>query len=75
MIEVKGRQERRGKQLLNDLKRMRGYCELNEALYHSMDNSLGIGYGPVVRIRNELIYTVSTARVQIHVPLKLSHVI
>jgi hypothetical protein len=50
-IDVTGRQGRRPKQLLDDLKKMRGYWKLTE---ESLDCTLwktrfGRGYGPVVR--------------------------
>jgi len=49
-IEVKRRQGRRRKKLLDDLKDMRGYCQLKEeALDHTMwRNRFGRGFGPVV---------------------------
>ena len=44
-----GRQERRHKQLLDDLKVMRGWKLKNEALYRTVENSFGRGFGLVVR--------------------------
>jgi hypothetical protein len=43
-----GRRGRRPKQLLDDLKETRGYCELKEAL-----GSFGRVYGPVTRQATE----------------------
>jgi hypothetical protein len=50
-IEVKGRQGRRRRKLLDDLKERRGYSYLKEeALDRSMWRaSFGRGFGPVVR--------------------------
>jgi hypothetical protein len=50
-IEVTGRQGRRCRKLLDDLKERRGYCHLNEeALDHAMWTAgFGRGFGPVVR--------------------------
>jgi hypothetical protein len=50
-IEVRGRRERRCKQLVDHLKKRRGYCKLKEkALYRSLlRSSFGIGCGPVLR--------------------------
>jgi hypothetical protein len=50
-IEVMGRQGRRCKQLLDDLKEMTGYWKLKEeALDHTRWRiCFGRGYGPVVR--------------------------
>jgi ribosomal 50S subunit-associated protein YjgA (DUF615 family) len=50
-----GRRGRKGKQLLNDLKEMTGYCKLKE---EALDCTLwrtrfGRGYGPVVRQTTE----------------------
>ena len=49
-IEVTGRQGRRRKKLLDDLKDRRGYCQLKEeALDRTMRrNRFGRGFGPVV---------------------------
>ena len=54
-IEVTGRQRRRRKQLLDDLKETRCYCKLKE---EALDRTVwgtrfGRGYGPVVRLRNK----------------------
>jgi hypothetical protein len=47
---VTGRQGRRCKQLLNEVKAMRGCCKLRQAAYRTLwRESLGRGYGPVVR--------------------------
>jgi ribosomal protein L28 len=50
-IEVTGRRERRGKQLLKDFKETRRYWKLKEeALDHTLWRTrFGRGYGPVVR--------------------------
>jgi hypothetical protein len=50
-IEVTGRQGRRRRKLLDDLKERRGYYHLKEeALYHNMWRArFGRGFGPVVR--------------------------
>jgi hypothetical protein len=50
-IEVAGRRGRRRKQLLDDLKKTRGYLKLKEeALDRTLwRNRFGRGYGPVVR--------------------------
>jgi len=50
-IEVKGRRERRRKQLLDGLKDNRGYCKFEEeGLYLIAGrNDFLRGYGPVVR--------------------------
>jgi hypothetical protein len=50
-IEVTGRQERRRRKLLDDLKDERGYSHLKEeTLYHTMWRAhFGRGFGPVVR--------------------------
>ena len=53
--EVTGRRGRRSKQLLGDLKRKKGYCNLKE---ETLDRTvwrtrLGRGYGPVVRQKKE----------------------
>jgi hypothetical protein len=50
-IEVTGRQERRRRKLLDDLKERRGYSHLKEeALDHTMWRAcFGGGFGPVVR--------------------------
>jgi hypothetical protein len=50
-IEMTGRRGRRRKQLLDDIKEKRRYCELKE---EALDGTLwrsffGSGYGPVVR--------------------------
>ena len=57
-MEVTRRRGRRRKKLLDDLKDRRGYSHLKgEALDHTMcRNRFGGGFGPVVRILNELIY-------------------
>jgi hypothetical protein len=49
-IEVMGRQGRRCKQQLDDLKEMRGYSNMKEeALDHTLCRThLGRGYGPVI---------------------------
>jgi hypothetical protein len=56
-IEVMGRRGRRRKQLLDDLKEKRRYCELKEeALDRTVwRNRFGRGYGPVVR-KNEFMW-------------------
>ena len=50
-IEVTGRQGRRRRKLLDDLKERRGYCHLKEeALDRTMCRArFGRGFGPVVR--------------------------
>jgi len=50
-IEVTGRQGRRHRKLLDDLKERRGYSHLKEeALDHTMRSArFGRGFGPVVR--------------------------
>ena len=50
-IEVTGRQGRRHKQLLNDLKEMRDYCKLKgEASDRTAwRTGFGKGYGPLLR--------------------------
>jgi len=50
-IEIKERQGRRRKQLLDDLKEKKGYCRLkDEALDRTLwRNGFGRGHGPVVR--------------------------
>jgi hypothetical protein len=50
-IEVTGRQGRRSRKLLDDLKERRGYCHLKEeALNRTMWRArFGRGFGPVVR--------------------------
>jgi hypothetical protein len=50
-IEVTGRRGRRGKQLLEDFKEKRGYCQLkDEALDRSLwRTGFGRGCGPVIR--------------------------
>jgi hypothetical protein len=55
VMEMTGRRGRRHKQLLDNLKAMRGYCKFKE---EALDRTLwkiriGRGYGPVVRLRNE----------------------
>ena len=54
-IEVRGRQRRRCKQLLDDLKETRGYCKLKEEAIRSnlYRTRLGRGYGHVVRHTTE----------------------
>jgi hypothetical protein len=49
--EVTGRRGRRGRKLLDDLRRRRGYCHLKEeALDRTMWRAgFGRGFGPVVR--------------------------
>jgi hypothetical protein len=53
-IEGTGRQERRRKQLLDDLKEARGYCKLKEESLDTMVWATGFGRGcrPVVREEN-----------------------
>jgi hypothetical protein len=51
-IEVTGRQGRKRRKLLDDLKKRRGYTHLNkEGSFgsHDVESSLGRGFGPVVR--------------------------
>jgi len=50
-IEVTGKQGRRCRKLLDDLKERRGYCHLKEeALDHTMWRArFGRGFGPVIR--------------------------
>jgi hypothetical protein len=50
-IEVTGRQRRRRRKLLDDLKERKGYCHLKEeALDRTMWRAgFGRGFGPVVR--------------------------
>ena len=54
-IEVTGRQGRRRRKLLDDLKNRRGYCHLKEeALDRTVwRNRFGGGFGPVVRQNTE----------------------
>jgi hypothetical protein len=53
--EVTGRQGRRRRKLLDDLKERRGYSQLKEeALFRTMWRArFGRGFGPVVRLLNE----------------------
>ena len=55
-MEVTRRRGRRRKKLLDDLKERRGYSHLKEeALDRTMwRNRFGGGFGPVVRIRNDV---------------------
>ena len=58
-IEVKGRRQRRRKQILHDLKEKSGYCKLKvKALYRTPWRiHFGRDYGPVVnRPQNELYW-------------------
>ena len=50
-MEVTGRQGRKGKQLLDAIKEMKGYCQLKqEALDCTLwRTGFGRGFGPVVR--------------------------
>ena len=50
-LEVRGRRGGKRKQLLDDLKKTRGYCKLKEeAVDHTVRRTgFGRGYGPVVR--------------------------
>jgi len=59
IIEVKGRQGRRRKQLLDDLKEKQTYWYLNEVALDSTvwRTRFGKGYGSVVRQTNELMNT------------------
>ena len=53
-IEVTGRQGRRRRKLLDDLKERRGYSQLEEALDHTMWRTrFGRGFGPVIRQTTE----------------------
>jgi len=54
-IEVTGRQGRKRRKLLDDLKERRGYSHLKEeALDRTMSRAgFGRGFGPVVRLLNE----------------------
>jgi hypothetical protein len=55
-IEVTGRQGRRRRKLLDDLKERRGYCRLKkEALDRTMWRArFGRGFGPIVSQTNKL---------------------
>jgi hypothetical protein len=58
-VEVVGREGKRNKQLLDDLKEMRGYWKFtNEALDCTLRRTrIGIDYGPAQeRLRNERTY-------------------
>jgi hypothetical protein len=54
-IDVTGRQRRRHKQLLHDLKETLGYGVLKEEAldYTLWRTRFGRGYGPVIRLKNE----------------------
>jgi hypothetical protein len=54
-IEVMGKQGRRRKQLLDDLKEMRGYCKLKQEALDQAQWRICFGrrYGPVVRQTTE----------------------
>ena len=60
--EVTGRQGRERKQLLDDLKKMRGYWKLKEEAldYTQRRIRFGRGYGPVARLTNGWINPVYT---------------
>jgi hypothetical protein len=57
-IEVTGRQGRRCRKLLDDLKERRGYCHMKkEALDRTMWRArFGRGFGPVMRQTAKLMY-------------------
>jgi hypothetical protein len=66
-IEVTGRQGRRCRKLLDDLKERRGYSHLKEeALYRTMWRArFGRGFGPVVRQTTKLFCAFRLERVNI----------
>jgi len=58
---VTGRRERRGTQLLDEVKETRRYWKLRgNTNFHTVGTRFGRGYGPVVRETKELMSTMCT---------------